>query len=88
MRGAPLHLVQILPLGIFHAPLADPSRKWEGVGAISSATPSAEPKLVPRLRAQIKEGSLSLAWGRVGLLCETRETWLIGQLVTLVQMPV
>lgn len=26
-RGAPLHLVKILPLGSFHAPPADPSRK-------------------------------------------------------------
>lgn len=31
-RGVPLHLVKILPLGSFHALLADPSRKWVEVG--------------------------------------------------------
>lgn len=32
----------------------------------------------------IKGGSLSLAWGRVTVLCGTRDPWIIGQLVTLV----
>lgn len=35
----------------------------------------------------VKGGSLSLAWGGESLLFGSRGAWVIGQLVTLVQMP-
>ena len=69
-RGAPLHLVKILPLGSFHAPLADPSRKWGGVQGAPRRAPA---WTTATCWAQIKGDSLSLAWGRESAVCHQRD---------------
>lgn len=56
-RGAPLHLVKILPLGSFHAPPADPSRKRVCVFlsvCVHVVEHPAEPQHVPWLHAELK----------------------------------
>ena len=84
-KGPPLHLVKILPLGSFHAPLADPCRKW---GEVQEAPHRVTACTMAACWAQIKGGSLPIAWGRGSFCCMWPETLVLGQLVTLVQMPV
>lgn len=60
MRGEPpLHLVKVLPLGSFHAPPADPSRKW-GARGWGYKEPPVEPQHVLRLHAEPKSKGQSV----------------------------